>query len=339
MTETKISRQHLYDLIWNQPMTKVAEQLDTPYERLLRACVETDIPKPTTGHWAKVAHGAPLPERPPLTGDPDASLWLPTGVNERNSKDERHQSLAREFLNFDGARVYSQLRQPHSAVKQMLEWSEVNEGRIDSTTNRVLRISDCIAKALTRESFEVTAASYGVLKIRWREGETIFHLKEKLIRPRDPQGKVVRKGDLVRTGKLYSVSPSRVEETEISELENMIPQILRNIATACAAKDEEEKERRKRQLNVAVRRAELLAEREKSGRKHNAIAKFIIASDEWHRIQRAKSFLATVEGLPRTTTPFLEQDSTEWISHLRAKLDEHDPLKDGLDGLLSKITS
>lgn len=337
MVETKISRQHLYDLVWSRPIRKIAEQLDTPYARLLRACNEANIPKPPIGYWVKSRHGTALPDKTPLGGNPD--LWVTTGVKAHDSKDERHRAVVREFLSFENARVYSQLRQPHSAVKDMMLTREGGAGRLNDTTNRILRILDCIAKALEREGFNVTADPNGGLNVQWREARATVRLREKLIMPRDPDGKVNRRGGLLHTGRLYVEAPRRIEETEESGLENMVSQILHSVAIACVAQDEERKGSQERALRFAARRAEFLAERQKSGCKHNAIAKFVAASDEWHRIQRARSFLAAVERLPRTAKTFLEQDSAGWISHLRAKLGEQDPLKNGLDGLLSEITS
>ncbi|MGB3490801.1 MAG: hypothetical protein WBA62_22150 [Xanthobacteraceae bacterium] len=332
MAEIKISRGRLHELVWSASARKVAEQLDTPYEKLLKACEAASIPRPSAGYWTRLLHG----QRPELKGDPDAFIWLEIGVNERNLRHQEITSAARQFSSFDTVRVSANLEQPHSAVKKIAARYRKSA---DHLTSRVLRVFDCVAKALDSEGFKVRAASTAALEIEWREGRTTFELREKMVMPRDERGISVRNGDLIHTGKLFSSSPERFVENDKQKIEDMLPHILYAIGAACLAKDREVRESRERAARVAARRAEMLAERERSKLKHDALAKFIGASEEWHRIQRAHSFLDQVERLLPTAKTFLGENSADWISHLRIKLNEQDPLKEGLENLLTQITS
>jgi hypothetical protein len=68
-----ITRDALYDLVWLQPMTKVAQQFDVSGSYLARICTLLNVPRPERGYWAKLAVGkappkVPLP--PARPGDP-----------------------------------------------------------------------------------------------------------------------------------------------------------------------------------------------------------------------------------------------------------------------------
>ncbi|MGB3041760.1 MAG: hypothetical protein WBB98_01065 [Xanthobacteraceae bacterium] len=334
MAEFKISRGKLHELVWSASARKVADQLDTPYERLLKACKAANIPRPSTGYWTRLLHGKAPRQRPELKGDPEAFIWLE--IDERKLKYQDIETAAQQFSSFNAARVSANLEQPHSAIKRIAARHRNPE---DDLTIRILRILDCVAKALENEGFKVSATPSAGLDIKWREGCAYLKVGEDLALPRDEHGRAIRSGEPIRTGKLYSNGGGRLVESGKKKIEDMIPRILHGIGAACLASDRKVRESRERTAQVAARRAEMLAERERSKLKHDALAKFIGASEEWHRIQRAYSFLDQVEQLLPTAKTFLGENSADWISHLRIKLNEQDPLKEGLENLLTKITS
>lgn len=77
MKAVHISRSDLYEQVWAEPMTKVAERLGISDVGLAKACARADIPTPARGHWAKLQAGKPS-RRPPL---PAASDWQPEMVS------------------------------------------------------------------------------------------------------------------------------------------------------------------------------------------------------------------------------------------------------------------
>lgn len=60
-----VSRDELYALVWSQPMTKVAGQLDVSGSYLARVCMALRVPRPERGYWAKLQVGK-APPIPPL---------------------------------------------------------------------------------------------------------------------------------------------------------------------------------------------------------------------------------------------------------------------------------
>jgi hypothetical protein len=61
----RISRNDLYDLIWAEPMSKLAERFGISDVGLAKVCRRSDIPAPTRGYWAKIAAGGAF-HRPEL---------------------------------------------------------------------------------------------------------------------------------------------------------------------------------------------------------------------------------------------------------------------------------
>src|SRR5258708_20333478 len=53
----KLTRQALFDLVWSQPMSKIAKNLGVSDVAVAKACRRAEIPVPGVGYWAKVQHG------------------------------------------------------------------------------------------------------------------------------------------------------------------------------------------------------------------------------------------------------------------------------------------
>jgi hypothetical protein len=60
-----LSREELYALVWQTPMTKLAKAFGLSDVGLRKICVKHDIPTPPLGYWAKLAHGKRV-RQPPL---------------------------------------------------------------------------------------------------------------------------------------------------------------------------------------------------------------------------------------------------------------------------------
>jgi hypothetical protein len=71
-----ITREKLYDEIWSEPMTTVAERYEVSSNYLARICERLSIPRPGRGYWQQLAAGK-LVEREPLPKpDPgDETVW------------------------------------------------------------------------------------------------------------------------------------------------------------------------------------------------------------------------------------------------------------------------
>ncbi|WP_040729183.1 hypothetical protein [Thiocapsa marina] len=68
-----VSREALYEMVWSEPMLKVAARFSVSSSYMARVCTLLNVPRPERGYWAKLAVGR-APKQPPLPeprpGDP-----------------------------------------------------------------------------------------------------------------------------------------------------------------------------------------------------------------------------------------------------------------------------
>ena len=66
MEKDRYTRTEIYEMLWVEPTTKVAQLLGISDVGLGKWCKAYGVPKPKLGYWAKVQHGVEVPEREPL---------------------------------------------------------------------------------------------------------------------------------------------------------------------------------------------------------------------------------------------------------------------------------
>jgi len=62
-----VSREELYELVWAQPMLKVAKQLGVFSSYMARVCTAMNVPRPERGYWARLQFGQTM-RKPALPG-------------------------------------------------------------------------------------------------------------------------------------------------------------------------------------------------------------------------------------------------------------------------------
>lgn len=85
-----LSREQLYELVWREPMLRVAERLGVSSSYMARVCTELRVPRPPRGYWAQLEFGK-APARPALPEGRagDITEWSPgesIGADERTAK-------------------------------------------------------------------------------------------------------------------------------------------------------------------------------------------------------------------------------------------------------------
>lgn len=61
----KLNREALYDLVWSEPIAKVAPKIGVSDVALAKICQKLSVPRPPRGYWARLAHGHAV-TKPPL---------------------------------------------------------------------------------------------------------------------------------------------------------------------------------------------------------------------------------------------------------------------------------
>jgi hypothetical protein len=81
----RISRRDLYELVWSEPTTTLAERFGISDVGLAKVCRRSDIPAPPRGYWAKIAAGDSL-SRPEL---PERADLGSRAITFRTNRDHR----------------------------------------------------------------------------------------------------------------------------------------------------------------------------------------------------------------------------------------------------------
>jgi len=66
-SEGPVSREALYEMVWSEPMLRVAARFGVSSSYMARVCTLLSVPRPERGYWAKLAVGK-APKQPPLPG-------------------------------------------------------------------------------------------------------------------------------------------------------------------------------------------------------------------------------------------------------------------------------
>jgi len=81
----KMSREQLYNEIWEISVAGVAKKYNAPYAELLKLCNESDIPYPPSGYWTKLKFGKAV-TKTPLPESRVIEVSLPANSTPKRSK-------------------------------------------------------------------------------------------------------------------------------------------------------------------------------------------------------------------------------------------------------------
>jgi hypothetical protein len=345
----RFKRQELYDLVWSQPMTKLAKNLGVSDVAVAKACRRAGIPVPGLGYWAKVQHGkevdqAPLPPQKSgrsdivtITPQPSspASLRLPPDVQKL--LDNEVEPDARII-------VQKSLSKAHPIVQ---DWIKRTAAPIPKTESRRLRILSTLFNELEKRGHSMLPAPNptGNIVVKLLEEAVEFSLKERQKQSRvtlTPEEKRYSFGlergwrqVLEPTGKLAFMIQSWLDsgmrkqwsDTGRKPLGQQLNDIIAGliIAAGCLRRrrlDREEEERQR--LEVDRKRRELEAlEREKD----QALKRLTQRVNAWIQAGRIREYVAAVRNVaPTSNYSVSPADLEKRIIRALKFADEIDPL-------------
>jgi len=71
-----LTREELYERIWEAPMTAIAQPLGIPASKLTEYALEMAVPRPPIGYWTKLRAGKAVLRPPLLRRPPGAAVWV-----------------------------------------------------------------------------------------------------------------------------------------------------------------------------------------------------------------------------------------------------------------------
>lgn len=212
--EVRYNRKELYELVWSQPMLKVAKQHGMSDRGIAKICRRMNIPVPPRGYWAKLQNGKKVKKiaLPPPQAGQDHDVYFQFDPNAEAEMDQEHTrnaernkpiqpQLQYEQDPANRIRVSATLIEPHPLVSKLarsLETARPGKNELllklpprrldvhvtESTRNRALCIIDALLKAMEARGYAVdlTAEDRAATCVKVNEEVFVFSLEERIAR-------------------------------------------------------------------------------------------------------------------------------------------------------------
>lgn len=369
---TTLTRQQIYDLVWQQPMIHVAKELGLSDQGLAKLCKREQIPRPPQGYWNKLAAGKPVGFKPAL---PAGANGVDAIVHRISSSSEAPVTPKSQIdqlkAELPEVRVSERLTNPHPVVGKRVafredelredkkyydygaeEWRKI--GPLNSADRRLLRILDAICKNLDARDVVIEKNERGELTARVGQDAIAFQLRYRLkqvkvpITPDDWRWKFKGKDtfrqllettdDLIFEIKSWMPAGFRSNwrEGPKHRLEELARDIVATMLVAfpvlAARREEQEEEARQYRIREEQRR-----EREEMQRlDRNRFRRIAEHAAAWREASLARDFVAALRDADLDQGMTIDDMTIEqWLDWAEAAVARHDPLSNPLNVLKS----
>jgi len=360
----RLTRKDLYELVWSETQRNVAERLGIKTWHLTDLCERHGIPRPESGYWTKQRLGR-ADTRPDLPPKEDGdTIVFSTGKGEDSEEsdildDEFRQraeaALAREKQAGFAVVVHEALRSPHPVAAEtrrlLSEMDEDSCGVVStrggscfdvrvtkSLLQRAVLLLDAFLKACDKRGYRIVPAAD-----RWTRETRILvlgksvpvKLREKTRRQdRKPNLKERyswdhRKYEYVSTGVLTIEVGGRVfTDAEGKLVESRLQEVmvsLVEIAMDARRWEIRDEQRRRREMELQQRRAELRRLKEEEQRR---VQDLYQQADDWERSMQIRKYVDAVRTHVANLDGQIEQgnETEAWLAWAGAQADRLDPL-------------
>ena len=177
-----LKREELFDLVWTEPISKLAKRFGISDVGLAKICKRLQIPRPEQGHWVRVKKNWPVKARPQLPPVHDPSLFQvviearkgPASDPER--KLDADPLIIQERLLENRIHVSATLSSPHPLIRATAERAKGRRpdkyGRISlqgkdsldihvspASLPRALRVMNALIKASEARGMRISAGN------------------------------------------------------------------------------------------------------------------------------------------------------------------------------------
>ncbi|WP_343517771.1 hypothetical protein [Sphingomonas sp.] len=377
MPQALLTRAELYELVWAEPLNKIAERFDTSGQRLSQICDAHAIDRPEQGHWLRIEMGRPVsvrPLKPAPAGVPELILISPSKREKAHASVETVPCVPdADSSAANTLRVPERLVRPHALIA---EWIAVREREVrkkeqvydprlkrlimptplTAADRRRFRLADAIFKAVEKQGVQVRKDERREL-LMVRNGEQLtFQLRYRLkrgqrqltpdeLRWRGPDAEkwvyeLNETDSLLFEIKTWLPRGARTEweDSKRATLEQQLDDIVAGIMGAFPALEQLRREREEDR-----RRSGLAAQerRERENARKLDAARFrrlLELASAWREAELARAFLAALrERLPPDTLPVAGIDAADWLAWAERKVEEHDRLNGGAGSVFESI--
>jgi hypothetical protein len=359
MDTITFTRKELYDLVWKEPLSRLAKKYKISDNGLRKICKRMNIPLPPYGHWQKVQYGykvtpiklpekysaqdevtldersvndmvkeSPLAILKRITKEIESTSGLSFKVDERLTKPDKLITSTKNF-NESLKRYHKTHRGDYPSRTDVLN-IDVSEDEED----RAYRIMDTVIKLLRSRHHDVIA--------RFRETVAQIQGEEIKFRIREKQSVIDAKETLGRTYNLYTgelifvIGDYNKKEfrDNTEKLENKISSIVayleyqgnikrsERVAWEIRRKEQERQEQIKREF------------KERQDKEAHAFKKLFLQAIRLHQANIIRTYIQTVE-LNTIKNGIPTEEYNNWKSWAEQKVSWYDPLVNGTDPLLN----
>ncbi len=360
MEKTRYSRTEIYELLWVESATKVAQILGISDVGLGKWCKTYQVPKPKIGYWAKVHNGVSVPPREPLE-----PWWNDCEPFINVNHIEKAQIIARahlEKINTPIWEIYDGNKFDIEIVKTFEDFSIDNVSKFGRSSSkqgfsvdispksliRVKRILQTLISELKKEGYGTfdykrysNSVVTGFIKNEEKYSISIYEASKKLEKPIKRKKTWVYNGvnhEYYQTieygsgGKLeLHLSHNdlyvrrSIKDTSKSTLESQLGKIsviFREMAVEAKAAREEREKRELQYQAEKKRKEDLLWARKVKGWKWEQLS---TVSEEWDQLQKIRGFIEVVES--NQTIKQVNTDYENWLAWAKSQLESKDPIK------------
>lgn len=359
--EVKITREELYEKVWQKPTVKIAEEFGISDVMISKLCRKMDIPKPPPGYWRRIETGAkikpiPLPKTTDKTEEfvyinmitEDDIVRLSPEIQEMVDQEELPENQIKISEDFSGAHPLIIKTKKFLDKDKTEEFEPIDipksEGYLNlsvshSQATRALLIMDALFKALEKRGYEIKVTK------DWR-GEKTKILKEDQdveISIREQIGKVKRELTpeekkkppyLLNIPEIYQSSGklsvkinyryssyATWNDRKNEPLENRLNDIVATIISAIERLVEE----KRREEDEERQRQEAIRRREEEIKRRDKLES---DANQWRKSENIRKYIAAYEAklieLKGAIASGSEED--EWLKWARNYAELLDPL-------------
>ncbi|MEX0997814.1 MAG: hypothetical protein WDZ45_12250 [Flavobacteriaceae bacterium] len=351
MKSKTFTREELYNLVWQKPLTHIAKELGYSDNGVRKVCLKHNIPLPKAGYWSKLKYNKKV-TKTPLPKSKNETSEINFVIGDEIKKDGQQDEINQLKINIEESKELSlkvpeKLSKPDPLIvktkeyfkelkirKQKNDWRFVHNrnGIIsinvsDPILPRALRFLDTLIKLLKKRGHHLVVDKH--TKIVINDEEYKIRLTEKLKRIKNISDPSWPRYDFVPTGNLClkfdgSYPVKEWTNTSTKPIEDKLAEILAWFEIR-AKKDKIK--RRQREIQRIKWKEEEKIQKERQKLKDDELSNFktlFETATRWHKSQYLRNYIKEFESYT-IKTDSLDDEKIEWIKWAKEKADWYDP--------------
>lgn len=363
METIELTRKELYDLVWENPLSKLAKKYNLSDNGLRKVCKKLNIPLPKNGHWQKIQFNKKvIKEKLPSNDTVDASITLKFRDDTEtiiNGEGNELNQLTKELKTTlkDTIAFPEKLTKPDQLIieaKNDLKTKETsyyhNIRGLLNTSSGILNITVApqnVKRALLFMDVFIKAIQKRGHKIIVKEGtKIVIDSTELSIGLRERLKRKIVKGTYYDSTELYpsnilsftlDVYPAKEwTDTINTKIEDKIPNIIAKLELQAVKEKQDAIDREIRHIEYERKRK---IEEELEARRNFELIEFkglFKKANRWHQAEILRKYIAKLEKKARKNNS-LTEEVLKWLEWANNKVEWYDPFTEKEDETFEKV--